>query len=141
MYRSSTGNLDHYDESPRRSDRWDRERFERYNRVGPDERESFRFEERAQSRGPRGYRDVEYDERIDRRASRGRVEERDRYFEEDRYQRRRPDFLNEPTPSEVANRALAPYRRKSIVEHELDVTTRRPARPTYIRRQSSLDTF
>jgi hypothetical protein len=37
------------------------------------------------------------------------------------------DFIDDPVPAEVANRALAPYRR--------------PPRPQYIRRQSSLDTF
>lgn len=136
-YRSSTGDLGSYDE-PRRPERWDRDKFERYSRRAPEEREVFRFEERDRP----GRREIAIEDRIDRRGPKGRVEERDRYYEEDRFappSRRRPNLWEEPTPSEVANRALAPYRRKSIVERDLEV--RRPARPQYVRRQSSLDTF
>jgi hypothetical protein len=146
-FRSSAGDLGFHDEPPRRGpERWDREKFERFSRRGgpAEERESFRFEEHDRSGPARGRRDVEVNERIDRRGPRTRIEERERFFEEDRVERprRRPsEFLDEPTASEVANRALAPYRRKSIIEKDIDPPSRRPARPQYIRRQSSLDTF
>ncbi|OCK87044.1 uncharacterized protein K441DRAFT_596277 [Cenococcum geophilum 1.58] len=146
-FRSSAGDLGFHDEPLRRGpERWDREKFERFSRRGgpAEERESFRFEEHDHSGPGRSRRDVEVDERIDRRGPRTRVEERERFFEEDRVERprRRPsEFLDEPTASEVANRALAPYRRKSIIEKDIDPPSRRPARPQYIRRQSSLDTF
>ena len=146
-FRSSAGDLGFHDEPPRRGpERWDRDKFERFSRRGgpAEERESFRFEEHDRFGPGRGRRDVEVDERIDRRGPRTRVEERERLSEEDHVERsrRRPsEFLDEPTASEVANRALAPYRRKSIVEKDFDPPSRRPARPQYIRRQSSLDTF
>ena len=72
-----------------------------------------------------------------------RFEEPDPYYEEElRFGRpRRPAFLDEPTQGEVANRALAPYRRQSIHEREPEIPIRRPPRPRYMRRQSSLDTF
>jgi len=136
-YRSSTGDLGSYDE-PRRPERWDRDKFERYSRRAPEEREVFRFREHDHP----GHREIAVEDRIDRRGPKGRVEERDRYYEEDRYtppSRRRTELWEEPTPSEIANKALAPYRRKSVVERDVEI--RRPARPQYIRRQSSLDTF
>jgi hypothetical protein len=70
--------------------------------------------------------------------------ERERFREHDHFDRpsrSRTDLFHEPTPSEVANQALAPYRRKSVVEKDISIPARRPARPGYIRRQSSLDTF
>lgn len=70
-----------------------------------------------------------------------RPAERERYWERDRFAPpdldRRRDFnvyWEEPTPQEVASRALAPYRRKDYYDAP-------PARPQYLRRQSSLDTF
>jgi hypothetical protein len=140
--RSSVGNIPYADDEPQR---WDRERFERMSRRAPDERDYVRVAERERV-GPRtAVRDVSLDERFDRRSPRGaRYEERERFFEEDRFgppARRRTDFMEEPLPAEIANRALAPYRRRSIVEREVDVPARRPARPTFLRRQSSLDTF
>jgi len=144
MYRSSTGNLGFYDEAPRGGggERWDRDRFERAGRRPGvhDDYEHFRFQER--DRFPGGRRDVDIHEDYDRRGA--RVMERERFHEEDRFDRparRRTEIFDEPTASEVANRALAPYRRKSIVERDYDAAPRRPARPQYIRRQSSLDTF
>jgi hypothetical protein len=80
----------------------------------------------------------------ERPPPRSRYEERDRYYEEERFappSRRRSDFLDEPSAAEVANRALAPYRRRPIVEREPSPPLRRPARPQFLRRQSSLDTF
>lgn len=161
MYRSSTGDLGFYDEPPRRGppgpgsssaggggggERWDRDRFERMRGGGGggggrDEHDHYRFTEH--DRFPGGHRDVDFHKDIDRRGP--RVAERERFYEDERFDRpsrRRPELFEEPTPSEVANRALAPYRRKSIVEKDVvDLPVRRPTRPQYIRRQSSLDTF
>ncbi|OCK73792.1 hypothetical protein K432DRAFT_223311 [Lepidopterella palustris CBS 459.81] len=154
-FRSSAGDLGLVDDPPRRTpERWDRDKFERFSRHGrledresfsrrgPEERNTFRFEEHDRF-GGRDRRNIEIEEKVDRRGPRGRVEERERFFEEDRFDhpRRRPDSLDEPAVSELADRALAPYRRKSIVERDLEPVVRRPARPQYIRRHSSLDTF
>ncbi|KAF1960683.1 hypothetical protein CC80DRAFT_403898 [Byssothecium circinans] len=143
MYRSSTGNLSGLEE-PVRGERWDRDRFERMRggrgRGGGGEHDHYRFQEH--DRFPGGRRDIDIHEDYDRRGP--RVMERERFREDERFDvpsRRRHDIFPEDTPSEVANRALAPYRRKSIVERDMDVAPRRPARPQYLRRQSSLDTF
>ncbi|KAF2403458.1 hypothetical protein EJ06DRAFT_471261, partial [Trichodelitschia bisporula] len=138
-FRRSEGNLSipPYDDVPPRGDlpprgppsRWDRDKFER---------ESVRIDD---TRGPAGHRrDVIFDERTESRGPRGRVDEQQHYYERDRFG---------PTPSEVASRALAPYRRRaSVVERDFEYIDRevaappkRPARPQFIRRQSSLDTF
>ncbi|KAF2013063.1 hypothetical protein BU24DRAFT_375003 [Aaosphaeria arxii CBS 175.79] len=152
MYRASTGDLSYHDDPPIRgggAERWDRDRFERMRSRGPpgppgrggDEFDHYRFQEH--DRFPGGRRDVDIHEDIDRRGGRGApVMERDRFREDERFSRpRRNELFEDPTPSEVANRALAPYRRKSVVERDVDLAVRRPARPQYIRRQSSLDTF
>jgi hypothetical protein len=153
MYRSSTGALDHYDDPPRGGERWDREKFERMRggRGGGgrgDEHDHFRFQEH--DRFPGGRRDIDIHEDYDRRAPPTRVIERERRYEDDRFDRparRRNTLFDESTPSEVANRALAPYRRQSVIDKDIDLGSeassraRRPARPQYIRRQSSLDTF
>ncbi len=138
-FRSSTGNLAYYDDEPRRGgpERWDRSRFERFGREAVDRAPS-RFDDGDRDRyvGGRAKLEVDIRDRVERA--------RPTYFDEDRFERparRRPEFLDEPIPAEVANRALAPYRRKSIVEREAEISVRRPARPQYIRRQSSLDTF
>jgi hypothetical protein len=107
----------------------------------------YRFTEH--DRFPGGRRDIDFHEDIDRRRPAPPVMERERYFDEDRFARpRRPrtELFDDSTPSEVANHALTPYRRKSVAEKDLDVSMRdlslrRPARPGYLRRQSSLDTF
>ena len=107
MYRSSTGDLAYHDDSPRRPERWDREKFERFR---------------------------------DRRGS--HVLERDRFVDEevfDRPRRHRTDIFD--NVSETGSRALAPYRRTSVMEREVDLPAQRSARPRFIRRQSSLDTF
>lgn len=141
MYRSSTGNLGYYDDPPRGGERWDRDRFDRISRRGGrDDHEHFRFKEH--DRFPGGHRDIDFHEDYDRRGP--RVMERERFREDERFDRparRRTEFFDDDTPSDVASRALAPYRRKSIVERDVDFAPRRPARPQYIRRQSSLDTF
>ncbi|KIW05864.1 hypothetical protein, variant 2 [Verruconis gallopava] len=125
------------DEAPQR---WDREKFERIRNRGAYERDDFRFDERDRY-GPRGVvRDVAVEDRIDRRGPRGRFDEDFRYYEEDRLApgRRRMSFLDEPVPAEAAHRALAPYRSREYVDPP---PMRRPARPMFVRRQSSLDTF
>ncbi|KAF2002281.1 hypothetical protein P154DRAFT_145045 [Amniculicola lignicola CBS 123094] len=153
MYRSSTGDLSFHDDPPVRggAQRWDRDRFERMRGGGGgggggggsvhggNEHEHYRFQER--DRFPGGRRDIDFHEDIDRRPT--RVVERDCFHEDDhsdRPARRRPHELFEER-AEVANLALAPYRRKSVVEKDIDIAVRRPQRPGYIRRQSSLDTF
>lgn len=179
MYRSSTGNLDHFDDAPPPprpggGERWDRARFESMRRGGPGgsvaggggsvsgstrggrdgggrDDDHFRFQEH--DRGPGFHRDVDIHEDRSRRGP--PVMERERFREDERFSqpaRRRTDFFNEPTPSEVANQALMPYRRRSVIDKDInidiDINSResrppppRPARPGYIRRQSSLDTF
>ncbi|KAK7706503.1 hypothetical protein SLS57_009613 [Botryosphaeria dothidea] len=154
-YRSSTGALDRFDdhEPPsRRPERWDREKFERMSSRRPpyDDRETFRYLEREREDypppPPRSRPDVSVEDRIDIRSSRSRLDERERFYDDDILDRRpgrRPEFLNreEPSPAEVASRALAPYRRKTVVERDLSPPARRPTRPGMLRRQSSLDTF
>jgi len=145
MYRSSTGALGHFDEPPRGGERWDRDRFERISRQGGrDVQDDFHFSEHE--RFPGGRRDIDFRDDYERRGP--RVMERESFREDDRHSSRprhhhhhHQHHFEEPTPSEVANRALAPYRRKSIVERDVEIERRRPARPQYIRRQSSLDTF
>jgi hypothetical protein len=168
MYRSSTGNLSSYDEPLRGGggggggERWDRDRFERMrggrgsqgggggsaagrSRAGSiggrNEHDHYRFQEH--DRFPGGRRDVDIHEDYDRRGP--PVMERERVREDARFEppsRHRNDFFHEDTPSEVANRALAPYRRKSIIERDMELAApSRRTRPQYMRRQSSLDTF
>lgn len=148
MYRASTGDLAHYDDGPPTrggGERWDRDRFERMRGGGGgarrgDEHDHYRFTEHE--RFPGGRRDIDIHEDMDRRGP--RVAERERFYEDERFDRparRRPELFDDLNPSEVANKALAPYRRKSVVEKDIDIAIRRPARPQYIRRQSSLDTF
>jgi hypothetical protein len=159
-YRSSTGNLASHDDEPRGGQRWDRDRFERMRGGGrgppsrDDEHDHFRFQEH--DRFPGGRRDIDVHEDYDRRGPPSRqptrVAERERFFEDDRFERRAPprrnDLFEERTPSEVANQALAPYRRKSVIDDDINIDIRqqvsrprKPARPQYIRRQSSLDTY
>ncbi|KAF1913129.1 hypothetical protein BDU57DRAFT_521832 [Ampelomyces quisqualis] len=180
MYgRSSAGTLDRYDDPPAPprgggagGERWDRARFESMRRGPPgppggsdsgsarsgphggrpDDYDHFRFQEHDQ--GPGYHRDMDFHQDRSRRGA--PVMERERFYQDDRStppSRRRNDLFEEPTPSEVANRALAPYRRKSVIEKDfnidIDIDRReqrparaaRPARPQYMRRQSSLDTF
>ena len=140
-YRRSTNDFGDdlaYREAP---NRWDRDRFE-----------SFRFAERDRP----GETDIRVADRVERRGPGGRFEERD-YHEEDRYGQlpsrpRRSDreLFGEQDPRDIAERALAPYKKKPEVERDivLDVERRRvvrddyaPPRPGLLRRQSSLDTF
>lgn len=118
-------------------------------RPPTEDRETYRYLERERNDYPpapsRSRYDTALEDRIDARSSRSRIDERDRLHDDDIIDRRpgrRPDFLDhEPTAAEIASRALAPYRRKSIAERDLSPPTRRPARPGMLRRQSSLDTF
>jgi len=74
-------------------------------------------------------------DRIDERGPRGQYEERDRYYEQDRFaperSRRRTDreLFGDVDPRDFANMALTRYEAPP------------PARPGLLRRQSSLDTF
>ncbi|KAK5119588.1 hypothetical protein LTR85_007417 [Meristemomyces frigidus] len=133
--------------------RWDRDRFERFGARGPPPQrfqEDYRYEERDRP----GRREVAVADRIDERGPAGRFEERDRYFEEDRYapgagrpQRKRTDreLFGDVDPRELAGMAMTPYRRKSVSRPDLDIDIeidrRAPPRPGILRRQSSLDTF
>lgn len=158
MYRASTGDLSLMDEGSARGggERWDRDRFERMRgqppRREPPRREPpsrdndyshYRFSEH--DRFPGGRRDVDiHEDNFDRRRPPPPVAERERFHDKDRFSRpRRPhtELFDEPTASEVANQALAPYRRKSVVDKDISLAIKRPARPGYLRRQSSLDTF
>ena len=147
--RSSMSSVDNFDDPRRSAERWDREKFERYRR-GPEDQEVFKFQERETP----NRREIDVLDRDIHRGPHGRVEERDIHFHEDDVKfggprRSRTDFLHEPTPSEVVDRALAPYRRRrsSVVEKDLALAippsprARRPPRPQVIRRSSSVDTF
>ena len=160
-YRASADDLA-YGDIPQR---WDRDRFERFGPgqgprgpppPGPPRgfHEDYHFHER----GSPYHRDVAVADRIDDRGPRG-YQERDRYFEEDRYapppsrtpagQRRRTDreLFGDVDPREQAGMALVPARRKSISRPEVDIDididrhSSGPPRPGMIRRQSSLNTF
>ena len=139
-----------YGELPQR---WDRDRFERFGGQGPPRgfQEDYRFHERDHP----GRRDVAVTDRINTAGPSGRYEERDRFFEENRYgpqsppggRRRRTDreLFGDVDPRELANMALTPYRRKSVTHEDIDIDIRResgpaPRRPSMYRRQSSLDT-
>lgn len=125
--------------------RWDRDRFERFRRE-PEQRETIRITERDAPR--RTDIRIEERERETRKApGRFRDEREFEFLEEERYgpparipRRSDRDLFGDEDPREIAERSLAPYRRKSIVEREIDIN-RGPARPGMIRRQSSLDTF
>lgn len=134
-----------YGEEP---NRWDRDRFERFRARGPEEqRETIRIQERDSPRRT----DIRIEERDTRRAPGRTYDERDfDFFEEERYgpparipRHRRSDreLFGDIDPRDVAERQLAPYRRKSIVEREIDINHIERPRPGLVRRQSSLDTF
>ncbi|KAI4719432.1 hypothetical protein E4T48_04384 [Aureobasidium sp. EXF-10727] len=142
--RHSSSDLAYGDEP--QTQRWDRDRFERYSRRAPapapvEERETFRFSEHDRP----GRQDIRIEERIDRGPPPRR--ERD-VFAEDSYgpaaRPRRSDreLFGDRDPRELADLQLAPYRRKSIVDREFEFReTRNVPRPGLQRRQSSLDTF
>ncbi|KAK5138151.1 hypothetical protein LTR08_004846 [Meristemomyces frigidus] len=145
--------------------RWDRDRFERFGSRGapappappapPSQRyeEDYRFEERERP----GRRQVQVADRIDENGPGGHFQERDRYYEDDRYAaapapspgrpRRRTDkeLFGDVDPRDFAGMALQPYRRQSRPDLDVDVEIDRraapPPRPGLLRRQSSLDTF
>ena len=146
------------------SERWDPERFsrERYERSrGPPivERERF-FEERDRYGGGESrVRESSVDEVYFGRGGRGapvRFKEEDRYFKEEKFSRPMPsrprggpgryydeegDDL-EGSPNRGQMIPFSETRRKSITEKFASPPPRRAApRPTFIRRQSSLDTF
>ncbi|KAI7160256.1 hypothetical protein KC349_g3640 [Hortaea werneckii] len=155
-YRASADDLA-YGDLPQR---WDRDRFERFGAPrgpppppGPPRgyHEDYHFHERDSPYR----RDVAVADRID--DPRRGFQERDRYWEDDRYAppapgraRRRTDreLFGEVDPREIANMALVPARRKSIsrperdIDIDIDIDRRSgPPRPGMIRRQSSWDAF
>lgn len=147
--RHSTSDLAYGDEEPQR---WDRERFERFrSRAPPVERETIRISERDSPR--RSDVRIEERERDVRRGPKSHYDEKDfDFFEEERYgpparvpRRSDRELFGEADPRDVGERSLAPYRRKSIVEREIDINRfserAPPPRPGLLRRQSSLDTF
>lgn len=147
-YRSSGGDLPYGGGRGGGGGRWDSERFtaERDRaRFGGGERDRFderdRFEERDSSflrPAPGGRaRERSVDEIYERRGPRG--------FEEDRYERRTTDYEE---PRYAPERSFGRERGPSIhieKEREREVIDREPprrgARPAFLRRQSSLDTF
>lgn len=136
-------------------ERWDRDRFERMrtkSRGGYQERDSFKFEEDDYSRrrgGPVDRRDIklEVDESRTRRGS-GR-DYNDRYaLDDERYEaprRARPDYLQEDRYKQTSGRELAAYRQppsrqdRYVERDYYDVPDKKPKRPQFIRRQTSLD--
>lgn len=118
-------------------ERWDRERFERQRSRAAPERETFRFGE-SDRRGDR--REIVIDERVERRGSGGRYEERDRVYEEERGPRRRPAYLDDEPRR--GGGEMAPFRQQKWPPAEYDIPIRQaPPRPGIRRRQSSLDTY
>lgn len=122
------------------SERWDRERFERQKTQarGPVERETYSREPDRNTRGGER-REVIVDERVERRGSGGRYDDRDRFYEEERAPPRRREYIDEDPRRGGAE--LAPYRQQKWPAAEYDIPIRAAARPTYRRRQSSLDTY
>lgn len=149
-----------YDPPPR--NRWDRERFDTYrssSRPGERERDreiDIRISEQRRPSPPSSHHSPAPPPMqmqpapppMPRRAPTA-LEERERYWERDRFSPPAPErrrdvnvYWEEPTPSEIASRALAPYRRKDFYEAPpMPSMAMRPARPQYIRRQSSWDAF
>lgn len=129
-YRASTGELGL---GGRGGQRWDTERFERE-----------RFEERDTrvARGGGGFRerDVSVDEVFDRRGGGGRGFEEDRFREKVYYEPEEPRFAREP-PRRPRGQSITIEREKEKEYYSPSPPRRAPARPGFLRRQSSLDTF
>ncbi|TVY69001.1 hypothetical protein LSUE1_G005243, partial [Lachnellula suecica] len=144
-YRSSAGDLGRHG---RGGERWDSERFAM-------ERDRERFQERFEERDARGPpRGGGFGGGRPRERSVDEVYERDRWgprgFEDDRYERRERDYYDEPR----YERERPPWERERergpsiTIEKEREreyyspsPPRRAPARPGFLRRQSSLDTF
>lgn len=132
-YRSS-GDLRY---PPRGGERWDAERFERERRSGP--REEFYEERDSRFLGPPRVprtreRSVDEIYERERRGPRG--------FEDDRYERR---VVYDDEPRYERERPIARDGGRVTIEKEREREIIRddppPARPAFLRRQSSLDTF
>lgn len=83
---------------------------------------------------------VEVDER--RRGPQGRYKEDEVVVEKDVYNSPRRRRQQEEEPREQSgSRDMMPYRPRQKWERESEAPARRPARPGYARRQSSLDTY
>ena len=131
--------------SPPPRERWDRERFDAHSRGGPQLVERDRYEEHDYYSPPR-----------QREAERGpprRVQEAYYYDEKDRYDvphrpRRDPVRYYDDEGSNYEG-AMVPVRHRDE-ERDIEIDIRRreydrypssPAKPKFVRRQSSLDTF
>lgn len=153
-YRSSTEELG-YSTRPRQ--RWDAERFAAERDRGSDHEQS-RFEERDDVRSSSGPRRAprprdhspDTDDFFDRRENRGAFEdEGSRGGFEDDYIRKREVYHEEPRTLPVRSRRPSiSIEREREMEREREYyrtpsppPMRRPARPSMLRRQSSLDTF
>ncbi len=142
MSRDSYRDLPYRGGGGRGGERWDSERFEI-------ERDRARFEERFEerdtrfaARGPLGeqVRERSVDEVYERRGPRG--------FEEDRYDRRtyyddEPRYEPERRTGRERGQSITIERERARERFPSPSPPRRgpPARPTFLRRQSSLDTF
>lgn len=114
------------------SSRWDRDRFEfeqsRADRGRPDDDRSY-----ARGGRERDHSDERYDRRYHRAYDEYAARDR-RYYDE------------EPSPGYIPRREPAPapeYNRRDVLEREREREQDRPRsnRPSFLRRQSSLDTF
>lgn len=147
-FRHSSGDLAYGGEP----NRWDRDRFERARRA-PEERdlrETIRVTERERE-SPRRT-DIRIEERDVRRGPGRRYDERDlEIFEEERYgpparipRRSDRELFGDEDPRDIAERQMAPYRRQTIIERDVEIekgSGSRSDRPILLRRQSSLNTF
>ena len=150
--------------SPGRApERWDRDRFESASRGPPVVERDIRYEEKDYYGGRPRYRE---EAAPPRRAPPTRYEEEDRYERVEERERYAAPLPTRQRPSEtryyeeerdVYEGALVPTRRREPErerERDFEVDIRRteidryqppapraPARPTFIRRQSSLETF
>jgi hypothetical protein len=131
-----------YGELPQR---WDRARFERFGRDGGGGGGRYEEDIRVVERDRPGRTEILIAERErSRPPAGGRYEERDRFYEDERYTsrpRRRTDreLFGDIDPRELVSGAMTTYRKP---RDELDIERRRDfSRPGLLRRQSSLDTF
>jgi len=123
---------------------WDRERFERArarSRGASSRYETIRVEEEDRYSQRGGVQEkIKIKVNDDRRRGSGGYSEKDRDEERStkgsqRY--RRPEFLEEERYAPTG-REMEPYRQKEYKEYE---SVKRSSRPSYARRQSSLDTY
>lgn len=132
-------------------ERWDRSRFDAHTRGGPQLVERDRYEERDYYE-PQPQR--QRDRSADYYRDQPRYRDDDRYFEQDRFSQPMPFRSSRPAPRffeeerDPYEGAMVPARRERPREREIEIDIherdRYPApaaRPKFMRRQSSLDTF